>query len=460
MSRMSHSNDDNTLFSGFRIRLNPTSEQKLFIQKLFDTHRFFYNWAMEQLMVRKYSYMASVALTPKISRIEISNLLTEFRRDPENAWCRETSLTTARYAAFEACDNIEYAVDNCTEFDRDRYYRFIKKKVENAICFIRDDRFHIFKNHVKLPSPIGNVNTDPHEYKYEVNYHDLKYGAVRLTYRDGEYWISGFIKDPIPEMRDYGRETATDVVGIDIGASKTNWIVDSSGRTVCKPDVTRLQNHIKKLQRDYDHKQITNDCKTFTRENQADVKGKIFNHKRPMTKREVKLLKRIRKLHKRMANKYNNEILTYASRLYKQDPLAVVIEDLPISELIHRYPLDFKNVPSAGRRSMFSGILSTRANIIKKTLTNNSKKYGIPLIMAKNDYPSTQLCSNCGHRFIGKERMKLSDRSYICPDCGMVMDRDYNSAINLKYLGYSAVGSNQFPEHHMDYYSDYDVIYG
>ena len=43
-------------------------------------------------------------------------------------------------------------------------------------------------------------------------------------------------------------------------------------------------------------------------------------------------------------------------------------------------------------------------------------------------YPSSKACSCCKNI---KKDLKLSDRIYICSECGMVMDRDKNASINL-----------------------------
>ena len=42
--------------------------------------------------------------------------------------------------------------------------------------------------------------------------------------------------------------------------------------------------------------------------------------------------------------------------------------------------------------------------------------------------PSSQLCSRCGYR----QKMPLDKRTYVCPECGMAMDRDLNAAINIR----------------------------
>ena len=53
---------------------------------------------------------------------------------------------------------------------------------------------------------------------------------------------------------------------------------------------------------------------------------------------------------------------------------------------------------------------------------------GIPFIQVGRFYPSSKTCSQCGYV---KQDLKLSDRTYVCPECGAVIDRDYNAAINL-----------------------------
>jgi len=53
------------------------------------------------------------------------------------------------------------------------------------------------------------------------------------------------------------------------------------------------------------------------------------------------------------------------------------------------------------------------------------------LIVADRFYPSTKTCSGCGV----VQSIRLSERVYKCPDCGLVIDRDLNAAINLSNLG-------------------------
>ena len=55
--------------------------------------------------------------------------------------------------------------------------------------------------------------------------------------------------------------------------------------------------------------------------------------------------------------------------------------------------------------------------------------YGSEVVQADRFYPSSQLCSVCGHQH---RELKLRDRVWRCPDCGSWHDRDMNAAVNLR----------------------------
>lgn len=57
-------------------------------------------------------------------------------------------------------------------------------------------------------------------------------------------------------------------------------------------------------------------------------------------------------------------------------------------------------------------------------------------------YPSSKTCSCCG--YINNE-LKLSDREWFCSDCGIIHDRDFNAAINIKNEGLKIYIKNKIP---------------
>ena len=60
-------------------------------------------------------------------------------------------------------------------------------------------------------------------------------------------------------------------------------------------------------------------------------------------------------------------------------------------------------------------------------LQNRIRRYKTTILIADKYYPSTKKCMRCGQI----KEMKINDRIYNCDCCGLVIDRDYNSAINL-----------------------------
>ena len=73
----------------------------------------------------------------------------------------------------------------------------------------------------------------------------------------------------------------------------------------------------------------------------------------------------------------------------------------------------------------------------KSILTDKAFNNGKRVILIDRFYPSSKTCSVCG--YINKE-LKLSDREWICPDCGNKHDRDINAAMNILLDGERIIG--------------------
>ncbi|MHA2248085.1 MAG: RNA-guided endonuclease InsQ/TnpB family protein, partial [Candidatus Hodarchaeales archaeon] len=61
-------------------------------------------------------------------------------------------------------------------------------------------------------------------------------------------------------------------------------------------------------------------------------------------------------------------------------------------------------------------------------LTYKASLYGSSVIAIDRWFPSSKLCSNCLYYHRG---LTLADRVFRCPLCGLVLDRDYNAALNI-----------------------------
>ena len=65
----------------------------------------------------------------------------------------------------------------------------------------------------------------------------------------------------------------------------------------------------------------------------------------------------------------------------------------------------------------------------KSVLMYKALNFNRTVVVADRFYPSSKTCSRCGAI---KENLTLKDRVYECKNCGAVIDRDLNAAVNLK----------------------------
>jgi putative transposase len=90
------------------------------------------------------------------------------------------------------------------------------------------------------------------------------------------------------------------------------------------------------------------------------------------------------------------------------------------------------NVKGLSRGPLSRSVADVGWGTFLRMLEYKAKWYGATLIVAPRSFPSTRLCSSCGHLH-GK--MPLSQRVFRCEACGLERDRDLNAALNLKAHG-------------------------
>ena len=71
-------------------------------------------------------------------------------------------------------------------------------------------------------------------------------------------------------------------------------------------------------------------------------------------------------------------------------------------------------------------------NRFKNLLEYKCKWYGRELIKVGRWFPSSKLCNCCGYR---NKELVLKDRTWLCPECHSIHDRDLNAAINIRNEG-------------------------
>ena len=84
-----------------------------------------------------------------------------------------------------------------------------------------------------------------------------------------------------------------------------------------------------------------------------------------------------------------------------------------------------------GKAGLTRALLDVAPRELRRQLAYKCAWYGSTLVVANRWYPSSKTCSGCQ---TVKAKLSLTQRTYRCEHCGLVIDRDVNAAINLASL--------------------------
>ena len=96
----------------------------------------------------------------------------------------------------------------------------------------------------------------------------------------------------------------------------------------------------------------------------------------------------------------------------------VGVENLNVSEMLKNHYLA-------------SSISDAGMSEVRRQLEYKAELAGLEIVVADRWFPSSKTCSDCGH-IIGS--LPLHIREWVCPECGIIHDRDVNAAVNLRKL--------------------------
>ena len=149
------------------------------------------------------------------------------------------------------------------------------------------------------------------------------------------------------------------------------------------------------------------------------IKSKELNKSLKKSKNYKKQREIKNKYTRRINNLKESHIDYIITSIKKKRPKLICIEDLDINGM--KEPKDNKYIRKGIQQNPFRKLL--------KTLEDRCNNYGIKITKIDRYYPSSKTCNKCNYK---KEDLKLSDRTFVCPKCGLIINRDYNAAINIK----------------------------
>jgi len=139
---------------------------------------------------------------------------------------------------------------------------------------------------------------------------------------------------------------------------------------------------------------------------------------------------KVARVHARIADRRKDFLHQLTTRLVR-DNQAVVIEDLSVRNMIRNHRLA-RAISDAAWREM------------RAMLAYKCQWYGRDLVVTGRWYPSSKICSACGHTV---SSLPLGVREWDCAHCGARHDRDINAAVNIKAAGLAvlACGAGRRP---------------
>ena len=131
-----------------------------------------------------------------------------------------------------------------------------------------------------------------------------------------------------------------------------------------------------------------------------------------------KTRKKIQSIHRTLTNIRDNYLHQVTTWVVKTKPSTIVLEDLAVRNMMRN-------------RHLAKAIRYQKFYTFRTMITYKAALRSIPVILADRFLPSSKTCHNCG---CVKRNLSLSERTFICEDCGYCMDRDINAAMNLAHL--------------------------
>ena len=382
------------MIKSIKVRLNPNNKQSTKLFQYAGCARFAYNWAISR---EQDNYKQGNKF---LSDSELRKEFTQLKKQSEYQWLNEVSNNVTKQAIKDACNTYKrFFKGQC------KYPKFKSKKHSTPSFYQDNIKIQFTDTHVKVES----FSMSKKQNKQKLNWiklcekgripTDCKYMNPRFTY-DGLYW---YVSIGI-EVNDNTTLPSNEGIGIDLGIK--DLAICSDGNTY--KNINKTQT-VKKLEKKKRRLQ-----RSISRKYEKNKKGANYCKTSNIIKREKELLK----LNHKLTNVRQNYLHQTTSEIVKREPSFICIEDLNVSGMMKN-----KHLSKAVQQQ---GFYEFRRQIEYKTMWNN-----IPVVIADRFFPSSKLCSCCGSI---KKDLKLSDRIYKC-ECGNIIDRDYQAALNLKQYG-------------------------
>ena len=424
------------MIKSIRVQLLPNNKQNTKLFQFAGAARYAYNWALNKQMDN----------FREGHKIQTDNDLrkefTILRHSEGNEWLQDVSNNVTKQAIKDLCiayknffrkqkqsGYIKYASKkiahynrigkSLTVYDMNGHPKFRSKKNGDFRFYQDNIKIQFTETHAKLESLAGSRRKN----RQRLNWIRLaernripvraKYMNPRIAFDGERWWLSVGIQTTrhLKPLRRLSfackkqRQTRSEGIGIDLGIKDLAVLSDAT--KVGNINKTRAIKRLKKKRRRLQ-------CQV-SRKYQMNKKGDSYCKTSNLIKSEKRLLR----INHRLANIRQNHIHQATTAIIKRKPSFVCLEDLNVRGMM-------KN------RYLSEKIQEQNLYEFRRQIEYKARWAKIPVVIADRWYPSSKTCVICGHV---KKDLNLSERTYVCPACGNVIDRDFQAALNLKYYG-------------------------
>ena len=379
------------IYKAYKFRIYPNYEQYGIIMQNIGSSRFIYNYFLN--LKDKYYKETKTNLSLKTMK----HMLVEMKNNKDYEFLKDVD---------------SMALTNSLEFLDKAYTNFFEGKANHPVfkkkgvhdSYTTDSIRSTYKNRnysnieldligrtMKLPK-LGIVKIRGYRNMQEFNGQII---SACISSDAGKLYVSITVSEEIV-VNENIQYTEWKAVGLDVGVKSL--VVTSMGVEYEKIKLDRIENHIKKLQKDLSYK----------------VKGSN-NYK--------KLKNKIARLYQKMRNTRKYYIHEITDKITKENDV-IITENLKVKEMITR---------KTSTKSLRRGLTNASLFELERQLEYKTKWRGKKLIKINKYYPSSQICSSCGYK--NTKIKDLSVRVWTCPECLHEHDRDINASLNILFQG-------------------------
>ena len=374
----------------YKIEIKPTEGQSIKINKTIGVCRFIYNFYIvhnQQVYQNGGKFVSGMSFSKWLNNDFIPN-------NQNYSWIKEVSSKAVKQSIMNGEKSFKKFFKKESNFPR-----FKKKNQSNVgIYFPKNNKtdFTVERYRLKVPT-LGFVRLK--EYGYLPINSIVKSGTI--TKKCDRYYISILVEEELKE----NNKPYSDGIGVDLGIKEFATISDKRVfKNINKTyKVKKLKKFLKRQQRKLSRKY-------------ESLKKQNINKGGATRQNIQKQVLKVQKLHNKLTNIRTDYINKTINELVKTKPKFINIEDLNISGMM-------KN------RHLSKAVVEQKFYEFRTKLINKCHQNNIEVRLSNRFYASSKTCSQCGSI---KHNLKLSDRVYICKECGTVIDRDYNASLNLR----------------------------